>query len=179
MNPDPASGSVTLYSSWRGLAASFISPSILLLVGISSWAVTGTLSILAIVLISLGTLIVAVSLFDMPRRTVFDATGVHRACLLRRHDLEWTALTALVRAPGPIVGGVRDEEASRFRRSRGYGGLAAQVGRRRYLLVDQAEAPEEFEAVREIIATHSPATAIRTNATPAGTTPTFTYQRRS
>lgn len=55
----------------------------------AAWPVTAILAVLAVLL---GYVI----LFDFPVALELDESGVHRACLLRRHTVPWDAIAAIV-----------------------------------------------------------------------------------
>lgn len=168
---------LVLHSTWRSLVTGFISPAILVGIGVVSWLVTDRFAVGALVLIGLGSAVMAVAVFDMPRNTVVDADGITRRCLLRHQHLDWDRVSAIVRAPGTLFGGPRNEQARKI--SRSLGGLTAMVGRRRYLLVDQVESTDEYATLCAVIADHASAVAVRASAPPTDAPPTWTYHQRS
>lgn len=128
---------VTLHSSWRGLLASSLGAAAVFGAGLIGVALGGW-RVLPTGLLALGTLFLATVLLDYPMATTFDSDGVTRRMLLRRHRIGWDRIDQLTRS--------RPGFASNLRGVR-HGGLTAAVGRRRYLLVDQPESPEEYDAV--------------------------------
>ena len=135
--PPAVPSSVTLHSSWRGVAASGLGATAVFGAGMVG-VVLGGWRLLPTGLLALGTLFLATVLFDYPVATTFDSDGVTRRMLLRRHRIGWDRIDQLTRS--------RPGFASNLRGVR-HGGLTAAVGRRRYLLVDQPESPEEYDVV--------------------------------
>lgn len=174
MNDAPAP--ITLYSSWRGLLLTLISPAILIALPVFGMIFTGRFSFIAVGVLVLGLVLAGVSLFDLPRRCVFDQAGVHRRCALRRHTIEWHDITAIGRAPGPLFTGPSHEEAGRLKRRPG--GLTALVSGRKYLLVDVVEGATEYEELRAGVKEWNSAVAIRAQPPPRDATPTWTYHER-
>ncbi|MFQ5948627.1 MAG: hypothetical protein ACE5KX_07195 [Acidimicrobiia bacterium] len=171
---------ITIYSSWRGLIAAGFSPAFL--VGWGGYGViVGGPRPFPLVLITLGALIGAVSLFDYPRKTRFTPEGVERICLLRRHRIPWKAISSLERARGSrprrrrrfLAGDVEREP-----RLSTFGGLVAVSGRRRhYLLVNQCESREEYDKLIAKVGEWSPQTFIRATQPPDTAPPSDLYRR--
>lgn len=166
---------VTIYSSWRGIAAAFVTPLLLLLVGLTAvrtvgWRVLPT----GIVLLASGLLLVA--LLDVPLQTRFDREGVHRTCLLRRHTLPWESIRLLQRARGNLHSYIRLKGSPS--EAKPSGGLVAAVGRqRRYQLTDRIESRSEYDMLRDVVRLREgdvEVTAVR----PSAKTPPTTLWRR-
>ena len=135
------SDSLTLHSTWRGIVLGLCGAVTLSVLGVIAVVGSGG-ALLAWVLLAFGVAILGVVLFDLPVSSEFDTDGVTRRPLLRRHRLDWADVSQLTRArPGLIAA------AARFRP----GGLTAKVGRRRYLLVDQCESLDEFDALERVL----------------------------
>ena len=137
----PPSDSVVLHSSWRGFATSLLGAGIILAVGAASTSLTGG-AVGSLILLAIGLTLFAVVAFDYPIAAEFDADGVTRRPLLRRHRLAWSDAQQLTRVRPGIAAAARSLKP---------GGLALRVGRRRYLLVDQCESLEEFERLVELL----------------------------
>lgn len=135
--PPAAPSSVTLHSSWRGLLASGLGATAVLGAG-SVGVALGGWRLLPTGLTVLGGLFLAIVLLDYPVATSFDADGVTRRMPLRRHRIPWSRVDQLTRSRPGFTSNLRGVR---------HGGLTAAVGRRRYLLVDQPESPEEYDAV--------------------------------
>lgn len=161
MRHEPAP--VTLSSSWRVYMAGIVSPVVLFAVATVGTVIADRLAVVPVILYVLGALIAMVSLFDTPRQTVLDAAGIHRRCLLRTHDIEWTTVDAIARAPALSRSRARDQGGNASER-RVQGGLTAAVGRRRHLLADTAESSHDFDLLRRSLPTWAPDVFLR--ATP-------------
>ena len=90
----------------------------------------------------LGSVFLASVLFDSPVASTFTTDGVQRRPLLRRHFIAWDRVGQLTRTRPVIAGALKGLTP---------GGMAAKVGRRRYLLVDQCEALREFQELVELL----------------------------
>jgi hypothetical protein len=135
------SGGITLHSSWWGIGSGVISSTVLCTLG--GWAVSSVgFKTVPTVLLIIGVVLGAVVFFDLPIAARFDATGIERRALLRRHRLGWDRVRAVSRG----------RPAVRIRnRSLDPGPLVAVVGRRRYMVIDQTESLEEYQRVIEIL----------------------------
>lgn len=179
-----APAELRLHSSLRGIAAAFSTP--VLLGGLGGWVLaTRGLHPVPLGLVVLATVLAAVVLADYPLSSRFAADGIERRCPLRRHHLAWDGIDALQRAAGsrlrrrlvPVAG--EDEGAGPRRRLvASPGGLVAVRGRRRYLLVDQPESPEEHDVLLALVAAAAPGVAVVAPRPPAGVPPTWLYRRR-
>lgn len=159
--PEP----VTLHSSWRGIATAFGSPLVVLLLGVLA-VLEGGPGAFSLAVVGVGLVLGAVSLWDFPLAATLGPRGVVRRCALRRAAVRWERVEALRRAPGP-----------RLRRSVP-GPLAAAAGRRRWLLVDQAESEAEYDAVVRGLVVWAPGVRVEAARPPADTPPTWLYRRR-
>ena len=163
-----ADGSVTLHSTWRGIIASAIGSTAVLLAGVLVVASAGW-RLLPTATLAFGVALVAIVLFDYPVASTFDADGVTRHMVLRRHRLAWDRVDKLSRTRPGLVSGFR---------KLAYGGLVAVVGRRRYLLTDRCESLEEYGAVQQAIGARAEDLMATTPEPPAGSVPTWWYRRR-
>jgi hypothetical protein len=136
-----ATESVTLHTSWRGIVTSAAGAFIMLSSGIVLVAAVGFRVLPTLVLIA-GVAATLIVLFDSPIAVTFDADGLTRRMPLRRQRMQWSAIDQLSRSRPGIVVGVR---------KLAHGGLVAVVGRRRYLLVDRCESPDEFAQLERIL----------------------------
>lgn len=162
---------ITLHTTWRHLVASSFGAVLVAAGGLAAVAAVG-FTVPATVLLVLGCGLLAVVLFDVPVASVFDAHGVERHTLLRRHRLHWQPGDVLTRARPSLV---RGEERLR------QGGLVLRRGRRRYLLVDKAESPDEFgRLLRVVDVAGAPGAEVHVSAPspPEGAPPTWLYRRR-
>jgi len=108
-------------------------------------------------------------LFDYPIASRFTPEFVERRAVLRRHKIPWEGVDQLTRSRPGLVG-LRNLKP---------GGLAAKVGRRRYLLVDQCEAIAEFDQLGDVLAARYVELGVDEMIPPhAETEPTWTYRRR-
>jgi hypothetical protein len=163
--------SVTLHSSWRTVAGGYVGPLILLL--ITAFAVQRAgIGPIAVALAVFSLVLVAILLFDFPVATRFDETGLVRRMPLRRHRLAWDDVERLSRARGKVL----DPRRLTDRANRG--GLVAVVGRRRYLLVDQAESRREFELLAAVLEHAAPWLVNEGLVPPEHAPPTYLYRRR-
>lgn len=166
---------VTIYSSWRGIVAGFVSPLLVLSIGAIGVNAIGFRGVPRVIT-SIGTILLLISLFDLPLHTRFDAAGIHRRCLLRRQTLPWDNVKMLQRARGNLKSYVQLKGAANERMPSG--GLVAVVGRaRRYQLTDRIECRSEFDMLRDVVRLREgevEMTAVR----PAAVTPPTTLYRR-
>lgn len=172
---------LTLYSSLRGLAASLVSPVILLVLGGYGLAEIGLRPVPA-VLGAGGLALAGVALLDYPRHARFLPGGVERVCLLRRQLMPWERIDALERARSSLTGALRvrnrrDQTGPSSVGAR-RGGLVARCGGRRYLLVDQSESRTEFERLRALVAAWAPDTVLRASEPVEDVPPSDLYRRR-
>lgn len=160
-------GAVTLFSSWHGIAIVLLGPLALVAIGVLAMADAGVTH-MAVVVTVIGAALEAASLFDFPLRCVVGTDGVERRCALRRHKLRWSAVDDLRRAAGP-----------RLRRGASHpGALVAALGHRRYLLVDRAEGPDEYDALVVRVRAWAPEVTVHARRPPDASPPTWLYRRR-
>jgi len=160
--------SVTVHSSWRGIASGLIGSSALLALGLAGLAAGG--GITANVVTIAGVLLLSAVLLDLPVACRLDTDGVQRRMILRRQRLPWTRITAISRGRPSL---------SARRRDLAPGPLVALVGRRRYLLVDQSESLHEYEDLLDVLRAVGRHDDIEALLPPAdGRVPTWTYRRR-
>ncbi|MEM1335131.1 MAG: hypothetical protein AAGG08_16900 [Actinomycetota bacterium] len=164
--PDPATDSITIHSSWRGIISSFIGASFVLIVASIVVAVNGVSTGTSIVL-AVGVLFVVGVLADYPIASTFDRHGVTRRAVMRRHRLAWDRVDQLTRTRPGIVA---------QRRKVVQGGLTAVVGRRRYLLVNHVESLGEHELLDDVLADHDLAFGLLLRP-PDDVPPTWLYRR--
>jgi len=159
--------SLILHSTWRGVVLGLLGAVVLSGLGVIAVVGSGG-AFLAWLFLAVGASVLGVVLFDFPVASEFDADGVTRRPLLRRHRLDWVDVAQLTRArPGLI--------AARFRP----GGLTAKVGRRRYLLVDQCESLDEFDALERVLGDRIDDLRFEDLLLPpTDVEPTWTYRRR-
>jgi len=184
---DPSDdGPITLSSSLRGLAAAYISPLLVLALAAAGFVLDGVRP-MPLILLAIGTTLLLVSLFDYPIRSVLSSNGIARHTLLRRHNLRWDRIDAITRSPGPRLrwSNARSNAADSERRGAARparfpipGGLAAVCGRRKVLLVDQAESAAEYDRLRSAINTWQIPISLAATRPPVGTAPTDLYRRR-
>lgn len=164
----PVEASVTLHSSWKGIVLSLVGALLVFVFGLSLTLTSGGEAIPIAVLL-LGTLFLATMLFDYPVASTFTADSVCRRALLRHHTIHWDKVDQLTRSR-PGLSGMRSLTP---------GGLAAKVGRRRYLLVDQSESLGEFEALGEVLKARYVTLGVDEMIPPhVEVDPTWTYRRR-
>ncbi|HEX2028792.1 MAG TPA: hypothetical protein VHF25_12430 [Nitriliruptorales bacterium] len=174
-----AAAGLTVYSSLRGLAASVVSPAVLLVLGGYGLAEGGLRPVPAVVFAS-GLVLAGVALLDYPRHARFLPEGVERVCLMRRQLLPWTRIDALERASRSRIGSRRRDSHGADHapvRARS-GGLVARCGARRYLLVDQRESRAEFQRLRALLAAWAPDTLLRASEPVDDAPPSDLYRRR-
>lgn len=121
-----------------------------------------------ILVVGVGLLLVA--LFDFPIVSRFDATGVHRRCLLRTATLPWSDLASVSR-PGRTL-------RRRAMNMANTAGLTADIGRARHLLTDKIESRQEYEALKALLDHWEPGLPLRASEPPEGAAPTWMYKRR-
>jgi len=170
MSPGGTAGedsTITLHSSWKGVVIGGLGALAVFGVGLSATIASGGATISVIILV-LGVVFLATTLFDYPVSSRFDADGVERRALLRRHRISWDRVDQLTRTrPGLRA------------RALTPGGLAAKIGRRRYLLVDQCESIAEFDALGEILAARYVELGVDEMLAPHhDADPTWTYRRK-
>lgn len=163
---------VVVYSSWRGLFASFSAPLLLLGVMAAAWwrapQVTGGLIGVGMVMVFL----LVVALFDYPLRAEIGPEGIERICLLRRRLIGWPAVQAIGRGRGAILSRSTLERAS----ARAAGPLVAKMGRRTVLLIDRCESGAEHAAIGRVVEQYAPHVGLPPRP-PVSAPPTDLYHR--
>lgn len=138
---DPAIDSVTIHSTWRTLLSSLIGAGLLFAGGLYGTIASGG-HWFPIVLLALGAIFLLIVLVDFPLASRFSVDGVERRMVLRRHFIPWSRVRQLTRTrPG----------VSMAERRLNPGGLSVLIGKRRYLLADRSESPDEFDALEELL----------------------------
>ena len=121
----------------------FASPGLLVVLGVVGVA-GGGLSSPGTALLVLGVALFAGVAWEMPWRTVIDVEGVDRRSVVRRRRTAWDDVVAFER------GG-----------RRGRGSLVLRVaGGHRTALCDVAERPDQWDALRQLIADNAPGVAL-------------------
>lgn len=133
-------------------------------------------SVVAVVIAVIAVGLLAVLLFDYPVATRFDREGVQRRMPLRRHLIRWADIRQFSRTRGRVFSPARFSSNPEMRANRG--GLVAVVGRRRYLLVDQPEARDEFDRLTRLLDEVAPDLVDEDLLPPPDAVPTFLYRRR-
>ena len=169
MPADPPPDAVTLHSSWRGIALSFVGSGFLAGVAIFV-ALANGIGWFTGVLLAVGLVIFGGIAFDYPIASTFAADRVERRSLLRRHRIGWDGVDQLTRTRPGFAAGPR-----RFMP----GGLVAIVGRRRYLLTDQPESGEEHDRLVAVLEPWSKQLGLKGLRRPSDqVAPTWLYRRR-
>lgn len=162
---------VVVHSSWRGILAAFLAPSLLMAVMAAAWwripRVSGGLVGVGVMAIGL----LAVAIFDYPIRTEVGEEGLRRVCLGRRQLIRWSAVRSLGRGRGAILSARTRERVS----ARAAGPLVAKVGRKTLLLVDQCESVTEHTAICQVVERYAPHVELPTRP-PASAPPTHLYR---
>ena len=128
---------VTIHSSWRGIAGGFLGAGVIALGGSFGLVAVGARP-LPLVFAIVGWGLLGVMAADFPLASTFSAAGVERRMLLRRQSLAWRPDDRLSRTAPRIIWADRRLE---------HGGLTLIRGKRRYLLVDRPESGFEFDAL--------------------------------
>jgi len=87
--------SVTLHSSWRGIASGLIGSTALVTLGLAGLAAGGGMT--PTVITVAGSLLIAAVTLDLPVACRLDTDGVQRRMMLRRQRIPWSRITALSR----------------------------------------------------------------------------------
>jgi len=167
---------LTLYSSWRGLVVGVVAPILLIGFSVGAMISAGRIAVLAVILATVGALLGTIVLFDLPRRSVITNTGITRRCPLRAQLLPWDRITSITRTPGTTFTGYKEPGAGRL--SRGMGGLSAVAGKRRYLLLDHIEGPDEYAELVRCLKAWAPGVSLRASPPPDQAPPTWLYHER-
>ena len=168
MGSRDGAGSLTMHSSWRGILANVCGAGLVVLSGLVGVALGGW-RLLPTGLLVIGLVLLLGVLADYPVATTFTAEGFRRRMTLRSQWIPWERVSQLTRVrPG----------VTRNLRGLTHGGLAAVVGKRRYLLVDQPESPQEFDALYELVGERAVDLGLAGRIRPDDETPpTWLYRR--
>jgi len=160
--------SITLHSSWRGIALSYAGAGTLVVFAVLAATRGAATAVTVGVGLAAGAALLVV-LLDLPISATFTADGVTRRALLRRHVLRWDKVRRVTRFRKGLL---------RFAGGAA-GGLVAEVGLARQLLVDVCESQTEFDEIRRILGTERAiALGFTDEARPSeGTKPTWLYRR--
>lgn len=132
---------VVIESSWLMIGLASLG-AVLGVIGSIALFVAQGVTVVSVIVALLALGLVAVVVFDLPLSARFDADGVERRALLRRHTLPWVRVRRLSRLRSGIYRTFRAEVR---------GGLVADVRGRSYLLVDRTESAIEFDELRRIL----------------------------
>lgn len=169
---------LVLYPTWVGLLATTLVPAGLLLLGWAALAAGGS-SVLgwSLIGVAVGTGVWAGR--DFPRHVIVGPDGILRRCLLRTHRLGYVEVAAIQRAPASRIAtarALRSHDPQQRRRARS-GLVAAGPGRRRWMLTDQPESPEEYDRLARLLIAHGTTDLVAARPAP-GASPTSLYRRR-
>lgn len=161
--------SITIHSSWRGIIGSYAGALLLLVGGIVAVTAAGW-RVLPVAILAFGAAATLGMLFDYPIASRFDARGVERRPVLRRHVLAWDRIDRITRSRPSVRASLRQLNP---------GGLVAVVGRRKYLLVDRIESPSEFDRLEDVVKAVTAHERLDDVVRPgSGVAPTWLYRRR-
>lgn len=173
--PASADQRLVLHSSWRGILGAAASSALLAALTVFAWGAGVT--VISVALTVATSALAAITALDYPIAAEFGPNGVVRRCPLRRHVLAWSNIDALTRTADSAA--LEHDDGSRGRAVRRRpGGLAARVGRRRYLLVNQCESRAEAETLRRLLADWDVPTAWSAGLPTEDQPPTWLYRRR-
>jgi hypothetical protein len=156
---------IDLRPSWRVFVSGVVSTILLLVTSIAA----GRIAVIATVLLLLGLIIGAFTVFDTPYRTILDSTGVRRCCLGRKHHTQWEHVDIIDRSLALTQARNRDDSGNSS--GRRPGGLSVGVRRRKYMLTDVAEADAQYNALAAAVAVWCPDVIFRASP-PSRTTDT-------
>lgn len=153
----------------------------LLVLSLSAVARNGVRPI-PLILGSIGAVLLMIAMFDLPVASRFASEGIERRMVLRRHRISWERVTRLARTRSGFMQRARNRASVGGSRAPSQGGssggLIAEVGRRRYLLVDQTESREEFAELQRWLRSWAPELVDESLAPWDGAHPTFLYRRK-
>jgi hypothetical protein len=133
--------SITIHSTWRSILLGGTGAATVATAG--TWAVAEAgFTVIPTTIFTFGWILVLVMLVDFPIATRFTSEGCERRMVLRRHWIPWDRVDQLTRTRPSWI---------RVDRKVEHGGLAAKIGRRRYLLVDRCESDGEFDRLVDIV----------------------------
>ncbi len=161
--------SITIHSSWRGIIGSFAGAVLVLVAGIFAVAAAGVRAWPILILV-VGTVMMAGVLLDYPIASRFDVRGVERRPVLRRQLLRWDRIDRITRSRPSLRASLRQLNP---------GGLVAVVGRRKYLLVDRIESPAEYDRLQDVVSAITEHERLDDVVRPSpDVAPTWLYRRR-
>jgi hypothetical protein len=167
---------VSLHASLRGLAVVFLSPLLLIVIGTASVVSVGQHPV-PLVLAGLGVVLLLVAAVDVPHRVEFSPRGIRRVCLLRTASVPWEDVVAIQRGRPTAATTLRNLRPEPNEEARVSGGLLARGrGRRRWLLTDSVESQDEYDRLRELLATLSTPVAMRAPRPHRDAPPTDVYR---
>ncbi len=158
-------GPVEISESGVALGVRLSAPVALGVIGWAGFWQSEGFAVVPSIFIVLAVVATGIALFDLPRAILFDTEGVHRRCLLRTHMIEWDRVGALERVPrapfqprrvfGMILHGTGEPSVTAPK------GLVLRVGRkRRYLLLNRAERPDQWDLLSSRIKIWAPHVSI-------------------
>jgi hypothetical protein len=169
---------LVLHSSWTGLAAAVVTPSLLLAFAWVMLAARGPRP-LPLVLLAVALVSAVTALASFPRHSRLDADGITLTRLGRRRQLPWSEVRAISRGPGTQAARTRALRDATVEELPVSGGLVAVgAGRRRWLLTDQVESQAQFDTLTDLARQLDPPVPVRAERPHAGAPPTDPYRRR-
>jgi hypothetical protein len=169
---------VSLHASLRGLTVVFLSPLLLITIGIASLVRVGQHPV-PLVLAGLGVVLLLVAALDVPHRVDFSRRGIRRVCLLRTAAVAWEDVVAIQRGRPTAASTLRNLRPDPNEEGQVSGGLLARGrGRRRWLLTDSVESQDEHDRLRELLATLPTPVAMRAPRPHRQAPPTDMYRRK-
>jgi hypothetical protein len=166
---------VVIHTSVRGLAAAFVTPLVLVVLGLMGAASIGARPV-PVTFLVVGLLLGAVVLTDYPSRVEFDRAGVHRICPLRRHCLPWERIAAFERPRPTSIATMRNMRERPDELLVSGGLIARSRGRRRWLLTDRVESRDEYDRLRQLMDTLGARVRMRAPRPHEGVPPTSLYR---
>lgn len=150
-----------------------LAPTLLVLAGTAGLIRRSTVSLPLLATFAAAAFLAFVALWDYPRRCEFGPGGLVRVCAIRRHRIPWDDILVIRRARGAVFSNLRSKDPG----PRAFGGLTAKVGRRTYLLVDQAESAGEHDQLVRLMASWVPDLPVSAARPPERTPPSGLYRR--
>lgn len=171
---------VTIYSTIRGLALAVVGPALILGFGAYGVATVGFHWLPSTALIA-GLVLLGITLLDYPRHCVFDEEGIRRVSFLRTQSLAWDDVNAIERAQDtsrrwriPFAGASTDEPKAPSKKA----GLAARLGKRKYLLSNVVESLKEYDELSILLKSAAPHVYFGAEQPALDTVPTDLYRRK-
>ena len=160
---------VVLHSSWWGRVTAVLTP--VLLIGGGAWGMSVRPNVLAGLFLFGGLFLLGASLWDHPLRAEIGPRGITRRCLFRSEHLVWDEVSCLARPPRSLM-----RVATRRANA---AGLAAERGKRRYLLADVAESVAEHDEIARRVQRWAPGLPIRASRPADTNAPTWLRHQRA